>query len=257
MYALSDVLKIPLPFAVGMLEMMWHFVGANTPRGDIGSAPDSEIAAAVGWPKKPALLLTALCANKSRWLDRDPEFRYIVHDWPDHADYEVCRKLIKTGKDFLPIYGKSAYGRAKSAEGSRELLGESAPHVKAKALALAVGSESERKKDAELLWLSAGFANPDDFEDWFLNLVSNHPNRNYNAQARMHLFELIVAGQFLRDEFDSGYAALRESKLDDWLKDGGKFATNLFEIVRNNLWKFTPVDASPAWVRELEQEQNR
>lgn len=117
------------------------------------------------------------------------------------------------------------------------------------------GSSGKLKDSAISLWTAAAFEGPEHFEIWFQELVSNHPNRHANGQAKSHLFELIVAGQFNREAFESGYAELLESKRDDWFKDGGKYATNLYEIVYNNLWKFKPVDASPDWVRELQQEQ--
>lgn len=111
MYALAETLGVPRPMAVGIMEMLWHHTAASCPRGDIGSLPDVAIAAAVGWPKKPSVLIDALC--KEKWLDRDEEFRLIIHDWPEHAEYEVVRKLLGMKKDFIPIYGVSVHDRKK------------------------------------------------------------------------------------------------------------------------------------------------
>lgn len=176
MYALAEALKIPLPMAVGIMEMLWHFVGANTPRGDIGSAPDIEIAAAVGWPKKPAPLIEALCAEKSRWLDRDHTHRLIVHDWPEHAEYEVCRKLVSSGKDFLEVYGISAQLRAKSAP-MRADSEQMRASREAKALAKALGVVVPEKKTLEVS-LPAGYAFDEQYEQfrsecksWGMNVV--------------------------------------------------------------------------------------
>lgn len=121
------------------------------------------------------------------------------------------------------------------------------------------GSVASKTKIQEVaaLWSDAGFDGPDHFEDWWLQVVANHPNKNRNANAKMHIFELIVTGQFIRSDFESGYSELRESKADDWEKEGGKYCTNLFDIVQNRLWKFKPTDAVPSWVSELEQEQNQ
>lgn len=97
--------------AVGILEMLWQFTGESCPEGDIGSFTDKEIAEAVGWKKRPAVLIGALCAKDSLWLDADETRRLRVHDWPEHAEYEVCRRLLRLKKDFLPVYGVSVRDR--------------------------------------------------------------------------------------------------------------------------------------------------
>lgn len=120
MFDLASRLKVPVPMAVGILEMLWQFVGESCPQGDIGRVPDKNIATAVGWEKKSGLLIDSLC--DSRWLDRDETHRLIVHDWPDHAEYDVCRKLMRMKKDFLEIYGVSVRDRrAPDTEVTRKL----------------------------------------------------------------------------------------------------------------------------------------
>lgn len=146
-YALARILNINLAHAVGILEMLWQFCADNLPQGDIGAAPDSDIAGAVGWVKRPALLIEALCAPECRWLEKDESHRLIVHDWPDHAEYEVCRKLLNSGKDFLAIYGKSARDRRVPGSDSARKL-----RASREALALANGTgSSENEKDGEIL----------------------------------------------------------------------------------------------------------
>lgn len=104
MFALAEELKITLPHAVGILEMLWHFAAESCPCGDIGSVPDKEIAKAIGWTKRASILIEALCSEKCRWIDRSLDYRLVIHDWPDHAENEVRRKLESMGKKFLPIY---------------------------------------------------------------------------------------------------------------------------------------------------------
>lgn len=111
MFSLADKLEIPLPMAVGILEMLWQFTGESCPEGNLGSVSDSRIAKAVGWEKKKTISKLIEVLVECKWLDKDESHRLIVHDWPDHAEYEVCRKLIRTKKDFLPIYGKSVWDR--------------------------------------------------------------------------------------------------------------------------------------------------
>lgn len=101
---LAKRLQVPLHSAVGIMEMLWHYVGQETPRGNIGIATDLEIAQACHWEKRPAVLVQALV--DSRWLDSSEEHRLIVHDWPDHADNSVKKWLSRNGKSFLPEYGQ-------------------------------------------------------------------------------------------------------------------------------------------------------
>ncbi len=113
MFALAEELKITLPHAVGILEMLWHFAAESCPRGDIGSIPDKEIAKAVGWTRRASSLIEALCSERCRWIDRSLDHRLIIHDWPDHAENDVQRRLAAIGKEFLPCYDKTSkpFGR--------------------------------------------------------------------------------------------------------------------------------------------------
>jgi len=111
MYHLAELLGIPLPYAVGIMEMLWHYAGVNTPRGDIGCQPDGAIREACGFTRKGAVLSDALVT--ARWLDRDDEHRLILHDWPDHCEQAVVKLLEDRKHDFLPVYGKSIHDRMK------------------------------------------------------------------------------------------------------------------------------------------------
>lgn len=95
---LARALKIPVPYAVGLLECLWHVTVEEAPRGDIGRLTDAELAEEIGWPGKPLPLVTALV--ETGWLDRDDTHRLVVHDWHDHADQALHRKLERLGADF-------------------------------------------------------------------------------------------------------------------------------------------------------------
>lgn len=106
MYGLANVLKLPLPYAVGIMEMLWHFAGQNTPEGDIGRVTDAEIAAAVAWEKRPDILIEALVSSK--WIDRHAEHRLIIHDWPEHADQAVRKTLQYRRSNFCTAYTENS-----------------------------------------------------------------------------------------------------------------------------------------------------
>jgi hypothetical protein len=252
MHELAKYLNLPLYGAVGIMEMLWHFAGQQTPEGDIGRLADRQIAAAVDWNKKPEALVKALV--DSRWLDPNETYRLIIHDWPEHVEYEVARKLLHDKKDFVSAYGKSAQERVKPSEFARSLRVNCAPHAKASGLGSVSSSENKRIQEVAEMWLQAGFEGPDHFEDWWLQVVSNHPNKNRNQHAKMLIMPLIIEAQFKRSEFEDGYSQLYESKKEDWTKEGGKYCTNLYDIVHDRLWKFKPIEGSD-WVQDLAAEQ--
>lgn len=111
MHDLAACLNLPLFAAHGILEMLWHHAGDYAPDGDIGKLKDSAIARAVDWRDDPAILIGALV--DSRWLDRNERYRLLVHDWPDHAQEWVKKKLTRVQKvkriediHWLQVYDK-------------------------------------------------------------------------------------------------------------------------------------------------------
>lgn len=99
MHALADVLGVRLNMAVGIMEMLWHYAGEYIPEGDIGSVPDKEIARAVDWSGKPKRLVDALVSTG--WVDKHPKYRLVIHDWEDHAENSVRKKLGRNRKTFV------------------------------------------------------------------------------------------------------------------------------------------------------------
>ena len=83
----------------GYLETTWHFTGRFTPRGNIGKYTDAQIEGWIEWPGEPGELIDALVAE--RWLDRDPVYRLIVHDWHIHADKATKLALSRAKQDFV------------------------------------------------------------------------------------------------------------------------------------------------------------
>ncbi len=105
---LSERLDIPVYAAVGLLEMLWHYVGDYTPQGNVGKVSDRVIARAVQWDKDPSLLIDALVG--AHWLDRSEQHRLIVHDWNQHAEELVRKRLsrIDGGLEFLSEYSNTS-----------------------------------------------------------------------------------------------------------------------------------------------------
>jgi hypothetical protein len=83
--------------ARGALEGLWHLAGQHAPDGDLSRFTPEEIAEFIGWDENPDELLDILV--ETRWLDRVGE-RLVVHDWSDHADGSVHKKLARARRLF-------------------------------------------------------------------------------------------------------------------------------------------------------------
>jgi len=147
MKALARRLKIDLPHAVGLMEMLWHYAGEFAPAGDLGKLPDEDIAEAVGWKKKPEALVAALLAE--RWLDPHPDHRFLVHDWLDHCDDTVHMKLARAGMRFA-CGTMPSMRRMSSAERERleALFVRRESALPSQALALALPSQAKPSQAA-------------------------------------------------------------------------------------------------------------
>ena len=99
--ALARALRVRLPEAVGILDMLWDYAQECCPDGGIGRLSDQDIAEACGWPaSKSHALIAALTSEASRWLDPCEEHRFYLHDWHQHCEDFVHRKLARGRKWF-------------------------------------------------------------------------------------------------------------------------------------------------------------
>lgn len=101
MRELAKALRIPLPYAVGLTEMLWHFTAEHAPQGDIGRWSDEAIAQGSGWVGVPSRLVEAWV--RVGWLDPSPTHRLVTHDWHDHADQGTRKWLERKGLKFLSL----------------------------------------------------------------------------------------------------------------------------------------------------------
>ena len=99
MRRLCRLLDITLGLAVGTLELLWHLTARQAPEGNIGKLSNEDIALAVDWRGDEDRLIEALV--RCGWLDRDEQHRLLVHDWHEHADESVKKKLTRSGRTFI------------------------------------------------------------------------------------------------------------------------------------------------------------
>jgi hypothetical protein len=148
-----------LALARGILEGVWHLGGQHAPDGDLTRFSPEEIATFVGWTRPGRELMDMLI--ECRWLDSDGEHT-VIHDWADHADGSVHKKLARGGKRFSngerPILSylggpkspdrKAAEARYKQEESTRIFRGSSMESSQSPARALPESSKDADSADA-------------------------------------------------------------------------------------------------------------
>lgn len=111
---LRELLKLTLAAAVGYLELLWHFTAEFCPQGDIGRYDDARIEAGLSWPGARGKLVAALI--EAHWIDHHRVCRLVVHDWHDHADGAVIKRLQRSNLPFLSITEKVTEQRQPAAD---------------------------------------------------------------------------------------------------------------------------------------------
>lgn len=112
---LKRALDLPMWQAAGLLETLWSITSQNTPDGAIGRLANEDIAAAIEWSGDADALVDALV--DSGWVDRDDEFRLIVHDWSDHCSNYLRGNFAKHGKQFADLVAKQRQNGSRTTAG--------------------------------------------------------------------------------------------------------------------------------------------
>src|ERR1700675_441681 len=135
---LKGTLGQPKGAVLGWLEAIWHFTGRFTPQGNIGKYADDEIEAWVEWNGDPGALINGLV--HAGWVDTDPVYRLLVHDWAQHADNATKLALKRSKKEFclhtvstLSLQGGDAVQQTGTLLGLPEPVPEPVPVPEAKA----------------------------------------------------------------------------------------------------------------------------
>lgn len=96
---LASRLQCSRPEAIGYLTLLWDFTAEYAIQGDIGKHADGAITRACDYQGNPETFIQALI--DSRWLDIDPDYRLLVHDWAEHCERWVKLKIQKIEKKFI------------------------------------------------------------------------------------------------------------------------------------------------------------
>ncbi len=155
-FDLAAKLNCELPAAIGYLTLLFDFTGAAAPQGDVGKWDDEAIARACEWRGEPAHFVQSLCA--SRWLDANKTFRYLVHDWGEHCEEWVKKRLKRN--DLEPHKHVATLSRRRRDNGSLPSLtkpNQAKPNQAletAAAVELPLCLQTDKFREAWKLWIA-------------------------------------------------------------------------------------------------------
>lgn len=224
--------------------MLWHFAGEFSPRGDIGRVSDEDIADGVMWDKDANALIHGLL--KTRWLDSSGCHRLIIHDWPDHADDAVVKKLGRMGDDFLPEYPRRRDAVARRSREHPLLTPDAVVHTRAEGQGKAwQGKEFEQDKNG-------GVPLCDRYRDFVEQWPENN-RRGVDLGAQVWA-SFVDSGEINEENVSSVFEGLARHKTSEqWLKEGGKFIPSIASgskagWLQQRAWKDCPKQAEvDAW----------
>jgi hypothetical protein len=254
MKALARALKVPVPMAVGIMEMLWHFTRDYADAGDIGRHTDAAIAEAVSWPSDRDVTELINALVQERWIDRHEKHRLVVHDWPEHADDYVHRKLALAGRYFYngakPHINKLTKDQREAAT-RRYVAATNPPQIRPVAdldppsgSCLAVPCHA---MPVPIAPAPAGDDEPtsDEISDVFERIYARHPKKNYKTEAERELCDAIMESSNRRgllNSVEQAHQAQCEAHAFDWRKENGRYAPKLSDWLRQKCWLD---DASP------------
>jgi hypothetical protein len=96
---LKRALRLPLWQVKGLLQSVWDFTADNAMHGDIGRFTDAQIALGIEYDGDAVRLISSLV--DAGWLERSRAHRLIVHDWPDHCEEWVKKRVKRSGIPFV------------------------------------------------------------------------------------------------------------------------------------------------------------
>ena len=84
---LAQILGICPPYAVGLLEVFWHWVAKYKPNGDVSDTEATILGQSLRYTGDTQAFWDAML--EVGFLDQNAEGKTIVHHWSEHADKAV------------------------------------------------------------------------------------------------------------------------------------------------------------------------
>jgi hypothetical protein len=108
-FQLAAALGIPECYALGVLDAIWEWVSKYRHNGDVTGVSPSFVARAIHYPGDGDDLFRILI--DVRFIDKLPDGRLLIHDWPEHSENSVHKYLKDHGETFAD--GTLPYNRYK------------------------------------------------------------------------------------------------------------------------------------------------
>jgi hypothetical protein len=93
---LKSILELETYEIKGLLRAVWDLAAENATRGDIGRMSNQQIAIGIGWKGDADRLIQSLV--NTRWLDVHPLHRLVIHDWKEHCEDWVKKRVERGGQ---------------------------------------------------------------------------------------------------------------------------------------------------------------
>lgn len=163
---LAQLLGVDQATAYGIVAALCNELAPEyAPRGDVGKLSDEEIALGLGSTIEPTKLVQAL--RDSRWLCPADEIRLVIHDFADHAEESVRKKLQRGSLSFVLCECRAMSRHVETM--SADVRQCSAPAREAVVLGSGSGSEGGCRGDSAIAVRTGGItilpeAIPDTYE---------------------------------------------------------------------------------------------
>lgn len=126
MLKLARELGINRHEARGIMGDFWEWAGEYATSGDVGKYSNSDIADGIGYEGDQEKLIQALI--DCHWVDIDKKHRLVVHDWDQHCETWVRKRLSRQGIEILsgqcPDSGQTASSKRRTAATKGAKYGE-------------------------------------------------------------------------------------------------------------------------------------
>lgn len=86
-------LQMPVWQVKGLLQSLWDLAAENAIYGDVGKYSDEDLCLGMDYTGEPRDLIQALV--ECGWLDRDERSRLRIHDWFDHCEDWIRKRILR------------------------------------------------------------------------------------------------------------------------------------------------------------------
>ena len=211
-------MRLPYWQVVGLLESVWKLGLTSAQAGDIGRYSNEDIAAAIEYEGDADELVAVLV--DCEWLDDDPEFRLIIHDWSEHIPTYLKGNFKGRKKEFADVVASRRAKQPAKQPAKQGAISDAVPcHVmssnvmsgQVRSGQYAPGSDImvPEKVNHPLLIAAVG--------RWFAYIETSHPDKNLlsNSEQEQALWSTLNRWEGTLESIE---ARIDECIMNNWRK---------------------------------------